>query len=229
MNMQCEQFEQFLERQDEGKLPKVALNHLEECDACRNLAADIYAIHDLASELGAEPIEPPERVWVSLRNQLEAEGLILQKQETAQAPQPVKAGWWSVFQGPAVAGAVLGVVISAATVAGYFSKAPLVSVESQPMPQEEVSYAPTADTVFKEEVLTMGNDAIPGMQRQDTAVADSIRRNLQIVDKFIAMCEKSVREQPDNQMAREYLYGAYQQKAELLATATNRSLSGGLQ
>jgi hypothetical protein len=43
------------------------------------------------------------------------------------------------------------------------------------------------------------------------------------------MCEKDVHEQPDNQMAREYLYGAYQQKAEILATATNRSLSGGLQ
>jgi hypothetical protein len=52
---------------------------------------------------------------------------------------------------------------------------------------------------------------------------------LQIVDNFIALCEKSVHEQPDNQMAREYLYGAYQQKAELLATATNRSMPGGLQ
>jgi len=60
-------------------------------------------------------------------------------------------------------------------------------------------------------------------------VTDSIRRNLEIVDNFIALCEKSVREQPDNQMAREYLYGAYQQKAEVLATAMNRSTTGGLQ
>jgi hypothetical protein len=30
-------------------------------------------------------------------------------------------------------------------------------------------------------------------------------------------------------VAREYLYGAYQQKAELLATATSRSVTGGLQ
>jgi hypothetical protein len=75
----------------------------------------------------------------------------------------------------------------------------------------------------------VGSDSIPGLRRQDTAVTNSIRRNLQIVDNFIAICEKSVREQPDNQMAREYLYGAYQQKAELLATAMNRSLTGGLQ
>ena len=75
----------------------------------------------------------------------------------------------------------------------------------------------------------MGDESIPGLQRQDTAVTDSIRRNLQIVDNFIAICEKSVREQPDNELAREYLYGAYQQKAELLATATSYSLTGGLQ
>ena len=61
------------------------------------------------------------------------------------------------------------------------------------------------------------------------AVTASFRRNLGIVDNFIAMCEKSVREEPDNEMAREYLYGAYEQKAELLATATSRSMSGGLQ
>jgi hypothetical protein len=46
---------------------------------------------------------------------------------------------------------------------------------------------------------------------------------------LIVLCEKSVHEEPDNQMAREYLYGAYQQKAELLATAMNRSVTGGLQ
>ena len=35
--------------------------------------------------------------------------------------------------------------------------------------------------------------------------------------------EKSVREQPSDPLAREYLYGAYQQKAVLLATALDRS------
>ncbi len=112
---------------------------------------------------------------------------------------------------------------------GYFSNFAQTAVNSQLTIQQEVSPVPAADSVFKEEVLTVGNDSIPGLQRQDTAVTASIRRNLQIVDNFIAICEKNVREQPDNEMAREYLYGAYQQKAELLATATNRSMTGGLQ
>ncbi len=36
-----------------------------------------------------------------------------------------------------------------------------------------------------------------------------------------------MREQPDNPAVRQYLYGAYQQKAVLLATAIDRSYFGG--
>jgi hypothetical protein len=227
--MQCEQFEQMLEQQDEGALPKPALDHLETCAACRALSADFTAIHDVALELATEDIAPPERIWISLRNQLEAEHLIHEPQEVPRSASPSNPGWWAALQRPAFAGAFLGIVLAAASAVGYLSNAPQTTVQSQLAPQQEISSVPSADSVFKEEVLTVGNDSIPGLQRQDTAVADSIRRNLQIVDNFIAICEKSVREQPDNQMAREYLYGAYQQKAELLATATNRSMTGGLQ
>jgi hypothetical protein len=227
--MQCEQFERMLEQQDEGALPKPALDHMESCDACRALSADFAAIHDAALELATEDVTPPERIWISLRNQLEAEGLIREPQDASQSAGPASTGWWAALQRPAFAGAFLGIVLAAASAVGYLSNAPQTAVQSQLALQQETSPVPSADSVFKEEVLTVGNDTIPGLQRQDTAVTDSIRRNLQIVDNFIAICEKSVREQPDNQMAREYLYGAYQQKAELLATATNRSMTGGLQ
>lgn len=229
MNMQCEQFEQILEQQDEGAVPKTALAHLETCEACRTLSADLGAIHEMALELGHDEVAPPERVWISLRNQLEAEGLIVEPQAAPRSASRASSGWWSVFQRPAVAGAFLGLVLAAASTVSYLSNFPETSVHSQLAIQQETSPVPAADSVFKEEVLTVGSDSIPGLQRQDTAVTASIRRNLQIVDNFIAICEKSVREQPDNQMAREYLYGAYQQKAELLATAMNRSMPGGLQ
>jgi hypothetical protein len=230
MKMQCEQFEQILEQQDEGALPKPALAHMESCEACRTLSADFSAIHKMALELGAEEVAPPERVWISLRNQLEAEGLIHDPQAAPQKASDARLGWWSVFQHPAVAGAFLGLVLIAASTIGYWSNIPQTAANySQISLQQETSPVPSADSVFKEEALTVGNDSIPGLQRQDIAVTASIRRNLQIVDNFIAICEKSVREQPDNQMAREYLYGAYQQKAELLATAMNRSMPGGLQ
>ena len=229
MSMQCEQFEQILVDMEDGALPQMALDHVEVCEACRALTADLTAIHDLAMELGAEPETPPDRVWVSLRNQLEIEGIIRVPEAALPRATDAKPGWWAAFQRPAIAGSVLALLLAAAGLLGYLSNFSSVPVQSQVTTPREVSPVPTADNVFKEEVLTVGNDSIPGLRRQDTAVTDSIRRNLQIVDNLIAVCEKSVREQPDNQMAREYLYGAYQQKAELLATAMNRSISGGVQ
>jgi hypothetical protein len=226
MNMQCEQFEQILEQQDVGPLPQPALSHVDECEACRSLMADLREINEVAMAMGAEGIAPPERVWIALRNQLEAEGIF---RDSPQAPQRVRQGWWSAFQRPAFAGAFLGLILVGAAAISYMQGTSQVAVQSQLSVPQETSAVPSADSVFKEEVLTVGSDSIPGFQEQDAAVTASFRRNLGIVDNFIAMCEKDVREQPDNEMAREYLYGAYEQKAELLATATSRSLTGGLQ
>jgi hypothetical protein len=226
MNMQCEQFERILEQQDEGTLPQPALSHVDECESCRSLFADIGEIRGAAMELGAEGIAPPERIWVSLRNQLEAEGIIHDAQD---APQPTRRGWWSAFQRSALAGAFLALILVAATTMTFKQDTSQFATPPQIAVEQNTSPIPSADSVFKEEVLTVGNDSVPGMPAEDAAVTASIRRNLGIVDNFIAMCEKSVREQPDNEMAREYLYGAYEQKAELLATATSRSLTGGLQ
>jgi len=227
--MQCEQFEQILEQQETAELPKPALEHLETCESCRTLSTDLATIHELAMELGNEGVVPPDRVWISLRNQLEAEGLIRDLQTIPPGSSRVARGWWSFLQQPAIAGGFLGLLLVASATIGYLSNFAQTAVNSKLTIQQEVSAVPSAESVFKEEVLTVADDSIPGLQRQDTAVTNSIRRNLQIVDNFIAICEKSVREQPDNQMAREYLYGAYQQKAELLASAMNRSMTGGLQ
>jgi len=227
--MKCNEFERILEQQEGGPLPKAALVHTEDCGTCRVLAADFDAIHGLALELATVDADPPERMWISLRNQLEAEGVIRGSETAARSVSPANPGWWTVFQRPAVAGAFLGLVLAAAGTIGYLSNFAQTAVQSQLTPAQEASSVPSAESVFKEEVLSVGSDSFAGLQRQDTAVTDSIRRNLQIVDNFIAVCEKSVHEQPDNQIAREYLYGAYQQKAELLATAMNHNMTGGLQ
>jgi hypothetical protein len=224
--MQCNQFERILEQQDAGPLPGPALAHIDVCDGCRGLVADFDAISEVAIGLDAEGIAPPEHIWISLRSQLEAEGIIHAPDFTAQG---ISIGWWTVLQRPALAGAFLTLVLIAATLIGYRDNSTQVALHPQTAFAQETSTVPSADTVFKEELLNVSNDSVPGPQGQDAAVTDSIHRNLGIVDNFIAMCEKSVREQPDNAMAREYLYGAYQQKAELLATAMNRGTMGGLQ
>jgi hypothetical protein len=228
--MQCNELEQILEQQAGGPLPELAAAHLKGCEACRALSADLAAIQAVALELGADEIAPPEHLWITLRNQLEAEGII---RESSRAAERVNHGWWIAFQRPALAGAFLSLVLLAAGMIASMGNPAQTTGRLTVAPQLElqtVSLAvPSPENVFKEELMTVGNENVSGFRARDAAVSDSIRRNLNIVDNFIAMCEKDVREQPENEMAREYLYGAYEQKAELLSTAMDRSTTGGLQ
>jgi len=225
--MQCNELEQILEQHSDGPLPELANSHMNGCEACRALAADLDAIHIVAAGLGAEEIAPPEHIWITLRNQLEAEGII---HEPVPVDQSARHGWWFAFQRPALAGAFLSCVLVAAGMISTLGNSTQMAVHpTVPPQQQEASVMPSAENVFKEELLTVSNRNTAGFPARDAAVSDSIRRNLNIVDNFIAMCEKNVREQPENEMAREYLYGAYEQKAELLATAMDRSTMGGLQ
>jgi hypothetical protein len=228
--MLCHQFERILIEQDEGPLPKQALAHIDDCEACRALTADLTVIHDVAMEMGADGIAPPERVWIALSSRLEAVHII-HNAKLAPAPGSIRVGWWAAFQRPALASSFLALILIAAGLFGYrgYQVGSLQpAIHPRFATEQKVPPILSADSVFKEESQSVGMDLISGSQNRDAAVTASIRRNLDIVDNFIAQCEKSVREQPDNRMAREYLYGAYQQKAELLATAMNRN-TGGLQ
>jgi len=224
-NMQCHEVEQILEQQPEAPLPDSAVAHIDGCEPCRSLLADLEAIRLAALELSAVEITPPERVWISLRNQLEAEGLIRKPQP---APQQEMPGWWSVFQRPALAGAFLTLLLVAAGLISFRGDISQTSTRREVAAPSGNSLVPSAQQVFNEEVLNVADEAVPGFPRPDPAVAASFRRNLDLVNNLIVLCEESVREQPENDIAREYMYGAYEQKAELLATAMDRGTAGGL-
>ncbi len=55
-----------------------------------------------------------------------------------------------------------------------------------------------------------------------SAVDNSFRQNLQQVNDFIADCERRLNAEPQDELAREYLSNAYQQKAELLSAMMDR-------
>src|SRR5258706_15358396 len=73
--MQCKEIEAVLENEGLSPLPEAVRVHAAACGECSNLIADFSAIISVAETLPAE-VEPPSGVWVALRNQLEAEGVI---------------------------------------------------------------------------------------------------------------------------------------------------------
>jgi hypothetical protein len=210
--MQCKEVEVVLERDGFVPVPEVARAHLSGCSSCRNLIADLTAMVATAHLLPAE-VEPPARVWTSLRSQLEEEGII-----HSSAP---RSAWlsFSEFLRPRVwATAAVGLLIVAA-IALQFQRSTTQSTEARN----------AYENIYQDTSLTLNNDEahLPAMQLAGNSGMDvSLRQNLDIVDKFIVDCEQRAKDEPQDDLTREYLSGAYQQKAELISVMMERGGSG---
>jgi hypothetical protein len=238
--MQCKDIELVLEQEGLEPLSAEARAHLAECRECRNYIADLTSLVDAAKKLPAE-ITPPDRVWISLRAQLEEEGIIKTPAEVAPAEA---ASWWqsisAFFSNRVMATAMVGILIAAAAVFQIRSDrtapvatpvrtvqtgtplavAKTVAVEA-PAPQAASdSFGRTARDLNEQEPVATG------MLLSSTSPVDaSLRDNLKKVNEFIAECERHLKEQPNDELTREYLSAAYQQKAELLSAMIERGRS----
>jgi len=251
--MQCKDIEIVLEQEGLEPLPPEAREHLAECRECRSYVADITSLVDAAHKLPSE-IAPPERVWISLRAQLEAEGII----RTPADPVAVeKASWWdsmrAFFGNRVMATAMVGILIAAAavfeirkdkvgentsptqeivhTVQAPTQALPSSNQTSNQTSNQKLTSAPSESSAPAEFAGTAQalNDQEPvatGMLLTSRSPIDaSLRDNLKKVNEFIAECEHHLKEHPQDELTREYLSAAYQQKAELLSAIIERARS----
>src|SRR5882757_3492513 len=217
--MQCKDVAEIIEQQGFSPLPESARGHVTGCASCSSLVADFELIAATASQLSSE-VEPPSRVWVALRAQLEAEKIIREPQIAAPS---VSAPWWQGF-GQMVRGRMLATAAVALLVitASYFQ------VKRQPRVQELPTvvvepFAQTGATLDQEE-LDLGPMQNASLSSGSTA-DNSLRENLATLNAFIKECRKRLQENPHDQLARDYLSAAYQQKAEILAAMMERGRS----
>ena len=187
--MQCKDVEFVVEQEGFAPLPEAARAHVAACSHCREFVVDLATIVSAAQELPAE-VEPPARIWVSLRAQLELEGVI----KTPPVPAQVeRSSWWrgfnDLFRGRALATAAVGLLIVAAAVL-QLRQPPDSALESAGNiagPASQIAFAQTAKVLNDQEI------DLRNMQLASTSpVDDSLRQNLQQVDDFIADCERRV-------------------------------------
>ncbi|MHB8502490.1 MAG: hypothetical protein ACYDCG_04590 [Candidatus Acidiferrales bacterium] len=234
--MQCKDIELVLEQEGLEPLPEEARVHLAECGDCRNYVADLTSLVDAAKKLPSE-IAPPDRVWLSLRAQLEEEGII--RTPVDVVPVERVPFWQSIgdfFRSRALATAMVGILIVAATVfqvrrdrtapvaptflAAKAALAPAPAVQKTPAPDTPPFFASAARALDDQEPVATG------MILASTSPVDvSLRDNLKEVNGFIADCERHLKEQPQDELTREYLSVAYEQKAELLSAMIERGRS----
>ncbi|HXY25164.1 MAG TPA: hypothetical protein VEI73_10980 [Candidatus Acidoferrum sp.] len=214
--MQCRDVEVVLEQEGLAPLPEAARDHVASCTHCQGLIADLETIISLSVELPAE-VEPPARVWVSLRNQLEHEGIIKQPVAVpAQEHSSLWEGFGRLFRSRAFATVAVGAFL---LIAAFLQ----VRGPSEPLGPPSGTPNPLWQTakVLNEQEIDLRNMHLSSTSPVDVA----LEQNLQQVNEFIADCERHLKAEPQDELAREYLSDAYQQKAELLSAMMDRGRS----
>jgi hypothetical protein len=218
----CREFLSYLEPWMEGERPPDAQAHVRTCSHCSGVIKELEMIHTEARSWSTSEQDAPERVWTSLRAQLEQEGLIREtvpvtKDRAHNAAPRARwfAGLFPRLPRPVLAGAYLAALVAVAfALSGPVNKR---VNEARWLKGTQTSTSPlSAQLNFAEQ------NSNSYVTRSNPVVAASLHQNLAIVDNYIALCEKSVSEDPQNEVARDYLYEAYQQKADLLTQLTER-------
>jgi hypothetical protein len=94
---------------------------------------------------------------------------------------------------------------------------------NHPVLNAQDDFAPTVNLITQQESdLANMRLASTGPSTSMSPVDSSLQQNLLQVDEFIADCRRHLQEEPSDELAREYLSNAYQQKAELLSTMIDR-------
>jgi len=261
--MQCKELEAVLEVEGLSPLPLDAREHLAGCSHCQDLLADISAVVVAAKHIPAE-ITPPDRIWISIRAQLEAEGIIRDTEPVLPSPAPRWTGFSQLFRPRALAavGAGLFLVLGSVYLVEHRGPSNFASIPqpaetrvsqtpktlapppvhvnpgvaplgqpqqtqsahaaqpSRPRPLNgDLLPSPSENAYLGDSaaVLSKIQDDVPRNELANNAAVDaSLRQNLRTLNEFIAECESRLKQNPQDQLTREYLNMAYQQKAELL-------------
>jgi hypothetical protein len=231
--MQCKEVEVVVEHEGLAPLPEAARAHVAGCRHCQDFVSDLASIVSVARELPAE-LEPPARVWLSLRAQLQQEGII---KEPLGVPAAEYSSWWQsfgdVFRSRAFATVAAGLLIVAAGILQLrqpderppfepYATGGIATKSS--VPQWQIPFQKTVIALHDQEI-DLRNMQLAGTSAGNSPVDTSFKQNLQQVDQFIAECERHLNEAPQDELARDYLADAYQQKADLLSAMLDRGRS----
>jgi hypothetical protein len=182
--------------------------HLRDCPACRSFVQDLGMIRAAAAELVGSDTEPPARIWFSLRAELEKEGIIRDIPSKSWLRE-LFSGRFNPLPRPVLAGGYLAALLAIA----FGLSGPINSRINR---QRWLDGAQSSMEPLSAQLMSAEKASFSSLPASESPVTASLHKNLEIVDNYISLCENSVREEPENELAREYLYGAYQQKADLL-------------
>ena len=213
----CYRFDFELAAHLEGETRPHVAGHALQCPRCGPILADLQQIAALSRQLPAA--EPPATVWANVRAALAFEGVI---------HEPVS--FWQRWLGevrlvphPIPLGAVGCLAILATFLMGTPDIPDQAGMSAWPVAVSAVNgvsvQAMTQDADLFRTIRELENSYNSRAQSLDPGVKDTYEKSLGSLNSSIRECLDSLRREPANTLAREFLLAAYTQKAEVLASA----------
>lgn len=212
----CHQFDDQLPAYLDGSEGTSVLRHAEECSACRGVLKDLQLIRAEAREL---PLDSPSpRVWKNLQTALAREGLIRQAEHH----------WLGWLRAPGIP-----LRFASATTAAALAIVGAVFILGPRLSRRPAAVAPRADVAasattatFTAEQLSLAK-TVQEMERTfrqremdlPPAIKSTYERGLASLDFSIRESLDTVRHDPQDELARQFLMDAYAKKADVLASA----------
>lgn len=207
-----EWIDQDLDHSDEA----LVQGHVELCKECSQLHHDLESLKQSVAIL--DPFEPPDTVWVGIKAQLIAEGLIERK-----------SAWnfWknlfpsSVSLKPAMSGALL-TLIMVSSLYFFFGRGGSEPIPPPSLPEvaafEDLKQAELKYEQAIEELSRVSQRKLVALNPD---LAEIFNDNLATMDYYLNECRQAMQNDPENPLVHRYLLAAYQKKVDLLKTISS--------
>lgn len=199
----CRRFDAQLQSYLEGEDRAEVRAHASECEYCGAVLADLLLLRTAAAEL--EPESPPARMWASVRAGLVQEGLVRPRRNSAQS----WLRWlWRPIPATALATLLLLAFVSLRSRTNSHPDLPSRQIANYPVDRSVETAVAEMEHAFRAQSATL-----------DPRMKLAYDKSLATLDGEIRDCQASLAQQPDDSLTREYLTSAYNEKAEVLASA----------
>jgi hypothetical protein len=220
--MACERYLNSIQEAVDGTLGSIRRAelemHLVQCEPCRALHDDLQRLHDAAADLPV--LEAPDRAWLQIAGRLRQEGRI-HDVPWARRARTNYVPWL------AAAAALILAVVSAALLlkpaAGPATPSnQAVRDANAPVTTDDKAVESAQNAVnaaqdqFEKAITDLEKVVKANRQALDPNTAETIEKNLGIIDQAIAETRVAVKSEPASVTARETLFEALRQKVTLL-------------
>jgi len=210
--MTCDEFERVLPELEGGHSPEQEA-HLKTCS---ELVSDLDAIAQQARLL-EDKYEPGERVWNSLEEALHQEGLIRRPGPQLAPPIARAPRWRFAWLVPITAGLVVGSVL-------LVMHQHVVNQAARQQPTTSAIVQTAAQPVPASAMATEEDQLLQIIAARAPALREGYKTDLLAVDAYIHDAELSAHNDPNDQIAQQYLMNAYEQRAMIYEMAMERAL-----